>query len=694
MKNKLFTLVLLAAFAATGEWSAEFNSPEQQAVFKWPSGANQPHTVLATTNLLEGFAPLATVQATPPSNIWWTAMNLPARFFKLQDDTVPNNQIQNGSFFQGLENWTVLVNSAATATVSVINEKLNVDITEGGTAHWHIAVRQFGLELLTGTRYVVEFDAQASAERTMQVRLQSADGSVTYLSKTVSVGTMAQTLQAAFTMNELSDLNARLQFSFGDDDNSVWIDNVVLRTGELRDAARTMNTRLGCGNNFMASKAMNENGAPEDYALLNAAHFAHCRIGYKMDEVSGGAPGFMIPPANMHVLQNMVDGCLAEGLIAVVNPIHNWANNGDPDMEYDPDDLPKLGKIWEQVAAHFAEYDPEHVVFEVMNEPHGEDHIADILVTALAAIRSQPGNERRIVIVPGDGFSTRQALIDAFNKNEIPANDPFLIGTFHYYDPKTFTKQGSNGEAPQAWSTSGELALVVTNFDEVVSANSNWAANNGTEPLPVYLGEFGVDNEADLHNSDRKRWLSWIRMQAEARDFSWAHWNMYANNAAQKGMGPWTTVEQNHPEQRTFDADPVEALIGRYEAENGSRGGDVSPSAEYAGFTGTGYAAFPTGSGVGTWARVENIYIPASTNYTVKIHYASEVDRSLRLVSRNDTATVQTLNNLLFPATGGLNSWRTLEVSIAFEAGESGNLKVVATPDPGVNLDWIHVALP
>ena len=54
------------------------------------------------------------------------------------------------------------------------------------------------------------------------------------------------------------------------------------------------------------------------------------------------------------------------------------------------------------------------------------------------------------------------------------------------------------------------------------------------------MGEFGVDNEADNHHTDRKKWLSWIRMQAEKRDFSWAHWNMYQNVATAKGMGPWS----------------------------------------------------------------------------------------------------------------------------------------------------------
>ena len=454
--------------------------------------------------------------------------------------------------------------------------------------------------------------------------------------------------------------------------------------GDRRAFAREVNRRMGRGNNFMASKSMNAQGAPEDYALLNNTYFAHCRIGYKMDEVCGSAPGYAIPANEMQNLQNMVDWCLAEGLIANIDPVHNWANG--PGFTY-PDDLPKLSNIWVQVATHFANYDLENVVFEIMNEPHDGNVVSDIIITGLGAIRGTAGNETRVVIVSGDGFSTRQALIDALDNDEIPADDDHLIGTFHYYDPRSFTAQGAGGIN---WGTAAEFTETLTKFDEVLTANNNWAVRNGTDPLPLYLGEFGVDNGAPA--ADRKKWLSWIRMQAEARDISWAHWNMYQNTDSSKGMGPWTNTEKNDPSTRYFDADPAEALIGRYEFEDGSRSTGVFYDDTAAGFTGTGYAAFPSSTGAAYWARVDNIYIPKTDTYAVQIHYASAADRDLRLVSRNDSGTtIQTISDLSFPATGGSNSWQTLEVQVDFEVGELADLKIVALPDQGVQLDWLKV---
>ncbi len=455
-----------------------------------------------------------------------------------------------------------------------------------------------------------------------------------------------------------------------------------------RTVAYEINRRMGKGNNFMASKAMNDQGALEDYILLNKNNFHHCRIGYKMDEVAGSSPSYTLPPSDLAVLQKMVDWCLSQGLIAVVDPVHNWANG--PGFSY-PADLPKLSNIWMQVATHFADYDLENVAFEIMNEPHGGSMVAEIIDTGLTAIRGVAGNETRAVIVSGDGFSTRQALIDAFDNDEIPPTDDYLIGTFHYYDPKTFTKSTHASYNP-VWGSSAEFAQVITDFDAVLTANTNWAVRNSTEPLPLYLGEFGVDNEADLHGNDRKKWLSWIRLQAEACGMSWAHWNMYQNTPTAKGMGPWTNTEKNNPSTRIFDADPVEALIGRYEVEDGSIGGGVTTQTAYAGYTGTGYRAFPASTGIGVYAQIDGIYIPKTDTFSVQIHYASNTARTLRLASRNDSGTtVQTITGQVFPATGGMNSWKTVEIPVNFEAGDSASLRVIADPDEGANLDWIKI---
>jgi hypothetical protein len=213
-----------------------------------------------------------------------------------------------------------------------------------------------------------------------------------------------------------------------------------------------------------------------------------------------------------------------------------------------------------------------------------------------------------------------------------------------------------------------------------------------------------VDNEADNQGSDRKKWLSWIRMQAEARGMSWAHWNMYQNQPATKGMGVWTygsngTIQ--NPSNRAFDPDPLEALVGHYEFENGSLVGGLSVSQEYPGFKGSGYVEFPEAVGNGIFIRSEDLYIPVSATYAVKIHYSSDTTRTLRVVSGDFIDGSFTPANAVgsavdhaFPTTGGHDSWNTETISLYFEAGPAPQLKIVANNEPGVNLDWLEISLP
>jgi hypothetical protein len=698
----------------------------------WSSLVNQTYEVLVSTNLVEGFTSSNQVQATPPENDWFSDIEGATVFYQLSDVAPTNipsiaptfsNLLANSTMESDISEWSFNANaSSAQANASWSNGELFVDITNGGTQQQHVFVRQIGLSLENGRTYTLTFDIRSDTSRTISMFIQNqTDYTLKYVEENgISIGTQSSSLSYTFTMNDPSDTAARIHFGLGANNGDIWLDNIVLslhasegNPGDMRVVARERNRRLHRGNNFMAAKAVPGHGRLEDYELLNEHHFSHCRIGYKLDERVSITDGYIVPVSDMQHLRNMVDWCKQMGLIAVVDPVHNWMADDSGDTFSSStnstawaEDLLKLSNIWLQVAAEFATDSVDQVYFEIVNEPRDNNshyhNVEELTKTGLGAIRSISGNETRTVIICGDGFSTRQALIDEFNNNRIPLDDPYLIGTFHYYDPFTFTKQGANdvesGKIPgNTWGTTNEFLQVATDFDAVVSANEAWAVRNNTQPLPIYMGEFGVDNEADQHHTDRKKWLSWIRMQAEKRDFSWAHWNMYQNTSASKGMGPWSwqyyTSNTAQKLPRSFDAGPVEALVGRYEFEEGSRGGNVLYTNEYAGFSGTGYAQYPTNLGWGVFAQIDDIFIPKDDAYKIKILYSSEQDRTLRVVSResNNGTQIGLIAQQIFPATGGNSSWNFLEIDIPFNAGESNTLRVIALEDQGVQLDWIHV---
>jgi aryl-phospho-beta-D-glucosidase BglC (GH1 family) len=694
-------------------------SNTDQIQLEWPSQTGMAYSIYQSESLESAFTVQSeNMQATPPQNTWWAdKAPFEKRFFKVQAyGETPSAINANYNFLQGTDNWITSINETnAIADISVIGGELSVNITSGGSNRSHIFIRQFGIPFVENQTYTLLFDARATAPRDIRVNIRDENTTTNFFPSTnITISNIdeMQTYRLTFTATSPDTSNGRLTFLLGNDDNALYFDNIRIFEGAgniERSAAHRMNTRLFRGNNFMAAKAVNDQGALDDYSLLNNSGFSHCRIGYKMDEVASTAPNYALPSEDLQILQKMVDWCLEEGLIAVIDPVHNWANNnntgGAVAFAATEEEYNKLGKIWEQVADHFAGYDNDSVVFEVFNEPHNGHDVARIISTSLTSIRSSLGNEERIVIVPGDGFSTRQALIDAFNNDEIPSDDLYLIGTFHYYDPFSFTKvSNTNPGYNPLWGTTAELAQVATDFDAVVIANNIWATRNLTEPLPIYLGEFGVDNEADNQGSDRKKWLSWIRMQAEARGMSWAHWNMYQNQPATKGMGAWTTGSNGtiqNPSTRAFDEGPLEALVGHYEFENGSLYNGLEVNGQYPGFKGNGYVKFPETIGNGIFIRSEDLYIPVSATYAVKIHYSSDTNRTLRVLSGNfidgsfaPANAVGSAVDHLFPATGGHDSWRTQTVNLYFEAGLAPQLKIVANTESGVNLDWLELSLP
>ena len=98
--------------------------------------------------------------------------------------------------------------------------------------------------------------------------------------------------------------------------------------------------------------------------------------------------------------------------------------------------------------------------------------------------------------------------------------------------------------------------------------------------------------------------------------------------------------------------------------------------------------------GAGVGAQIDDIFIPKDDTYKIKIFYASDQERVLRVVSRESNNGTQAglIAQQIFPSTGGNSSWNFLEIDMPFNAGESNTLRVIALEDQGVQLDWIHVA--
>jgi endoglucanase len=224
-----------------------------------------------------------------------------------------------------------------------------------------------------------------------------------------------------------------------------------------------------------------------------------------------------------------IDEAVRNNLNIVVNVHHYGEMDAEPDRN-----LPRLVGLWEQIAARYRDR-PAGVYFELLNEPH--DRLTQgrwnaAIPQVLRAVR-KTNPTRPVIVGPGQWNAIR-----ALDKLELPEGDRHLILTVHYYDPFPFTHQGAPwAQGADLWKgrkwtgTEAEQAAVRNDFRKVAA----WAK---AHDRPVYLGEFGAFEAADL--ASRARWTRFVAREAERLGWSWAYWELCSGfGAYDPGARAW-----------------------------------------------------------------------------------------------------------------------------------------------------------
>jgi endoglucanase len=210
-------------------------------------------------------------------------------------------------------------------------------------------------------------------------------------------------------------------------------------------------------------------------------------------------------------------------------------------------DLTKFYAIWEQISNRFKDYSDD-LVFEVINEPYfhiSASEMDEINTEVISIIRASGGNNstRKIVITGGSQNSFRAITTIG---SQIINSDNYLIATFHYYLPFSFTKSSDYRYDDNNWGTNQDKNDVDADFQTVV----DWA-DQFSPPVAVYLGEFGADNAygysyqtGDLHKvtannspngsgyadggpdlNSRYEYHAYLANAAISRNFSFSAWD-------------------------------------------------------------------------------------------------------------------------------------------------------------------------
>jgi endoglucanase len=204
-------------------------------------------------------------------------------------------------------------------------------------------------------------------------------------------------------------------------------------------------------------------------------------------------------------------------------------------------DNEKFRAIWTQVATRFKDHS-ENLLFEVINEPYFNMSAAemDTLNSHIISIirTTESNNTTRNIIITGGTDTSHEAPLRI--SPSIISTDSYLIASFHYYQPFSFTNSSTENYNVFNWGTPAEKATLTSRFDEVKS----WSE---TYNIPVTLGEFGADNENGLRydtgvygdfdgpvSADRIDYHRYVAEQAINRGFSFSAWD--AGNKSNKAI--------------------------------------------------------------------------------------------------------------------------------------------------------------
>ena len=310
-------------------------------------------------------------------------------------------------------------------------------------------------------------------------------------------------------------------------------------SAQNRIPAFEMNGRLGKGVNMgNAFEAPSETawGNPwkaEYFEIMADLGFDHVRLPVRWEpaERSMATAPYSINQTFLQRIKEVVDAALENDLHIIVNMHHHEELFEDPEGQKE-----RFLSQWNQIATYFKDY-PDQLLFEVMNEPHGNlspEKWNEFFSDALAEIRKT--NPERVVILGVAEFGGLGGIVHL----QLP-DDEYIILSPHYYNPFNFTHQGAEWvENSDPWlgtewfDTEADRETVINEFSFALQFSE-------TNHIPIHVGEFGAYSKADIES--RERWTTFLARWFEEQGLSWAYWEFSA------GFGIYnpTTKQLNEP---------------------------------------------------------------------------------------------------------------------------------------------------
>ncbi len=290
------------------------------------------------------------------------------------------------------------------------------------------------------------------------------------------------------------------------------------------EAVQQLGPGVNLGNGFEAP-VPGSWGVDVDEALVEAARaggFETIRFPVRFNAHALDEAPYTIDAAFLAQVDAIVEAALERDLTIIVDLHHYDELHADPVGHHD-----RFLALWHQLATHYADAAPE-VWFELLNEPHGKLNDPEVwnplAAEALAVVRAT--NPTRMVMIEGGLYAHSTRLSEL----EVP-DDPWVVASFHTYDPFPFTHQGaswvpfSDGWLGTRWErTQAQIDALHRGFDRA----SAFSERTG---VPVVLGEYGAYEAAPYE--DRLAWTDAVGCVADQHHVPAIYWELAA------GFGMW-----------------------------------------------------------------------------------------------------------------------------------------------------------
>lgn len=284
-----------------------------------------------------------------------------------------------------------------------------------------------------------------------------------------------------------------------------------------------------------------------DLKAIHAMGFDFVRLGIGPGLIERHGQVATANPKMLEELDRAVHDALANHLSVVlcIFPDDEYKRGLDTDRGVDD-----FTQLWRILAGRLASQDPNHIFYELINEPEVRDPYRWMGIQARVVEAIRQIDKTHTIVATAANYSSLPDLLVLE-----PVRDANVIYNFHFYEPYPFTHQGASWGADDwvyykdipfpatASQLTGQLKQVPGDLARYnlylygadgwnaqaiagrIAFAAAWARERG---VPLICDEFGAYRDTAPPDS-RARWVAAVREALEANHIGWAMWDYRGN---------------------------------------------------------------------------------------------------------------------------------------------------------------------